>query len=79
MNRRASYSVFCADQDFVYIIDQNGPLSVTNGAEAVVAELIPNYPGKRIMYRDSESQWDELCHDGTQFTDFAPGHPPESA
>lgn len=76
MNSRASYSTVAVDHEFVYIEDCNGPLSVTNDAEAVVAELLKTYPNKRIMYQDSEGQWDELVHNGQRFTDFRPGHRP---
>jgi len=37
-----------------------------------VQELAANYPGFRIIYRDSMGNWDELCHDGALFTGFAP-------
>lgn len=76
MNRRSSYSTVAIDHEFVYIQDCNGPLSVTNDAEVVVAELLKTYPNKRIMYEDSEGNWDELVHNGSHFTDFRPGHPP---
>jgi len=76
MRSRSNYSTVAIDHEFVYIQDCNGPVSVTNDAEAVVMELVDAYPGKRIMYEDSDGQWDELVHDGNQFVDFRPGHPP---
>ncbi len=50
--------------------------SVTNDADAVVAELaesglLPS--GRRLFYFDSEGQKDELIHEGGRFIRFAPG------
>ena len=47
-------------------------MSVTNDAEAVVYELVNKYGNKRIIYKDSDGNWDELLHDGDQFTGFGP-------
>jgi hypothetical protein len=50
----------------VLIIDLNlGAMSVTNGAEKVLAEINANTAGQgivgaKVYYRDSELQWDEL-------------------
>ena len=74
--RESSYIIVGTNDEFVYIADCDGPLSVTNDAEAVVAKLIPLFYGKRIMYRDSMGQWDELMHNGKVFTGFATGHEP---
>ena len=61
----------------VLIEDLNGPMSVTNDAEAVVRELIASGWGAyRFMYKDSMGNWDELLHDGKQFTGFGPGYNP---
>lgn len=65
----------------VWIVDEDrGGVSVTNDASNVVLSLAVNYPGFRIIYRDSMWNWDELCHDGVLFTgyrsarDMAPDH-----
>ncbi len=45
----------------------DGGMSVTNDAEAVVAyltELQRLTAGKHLIYRDTEGRWDELSHDG---------------
>jgi hypothetical protein len=56
----------------VFIIDDNtGRMSVTKDAEAVVAKVNADYPGRRIIYRDSDLNWDELLHDNGRFIDFA--------
>ena len=56
----------------VFLIDDDGDVSVTNDAEAVVAEVNSRYPGYRIVYRDTMFNWDELVHDNGRFTGFAP-------
>lgn len=74
---RADYEVVEVVEDLVFLVDLNrGGCSVTNNAEAVVAEVLASHPGHRIIYRDSIGRWDELCHDGGRFTRFAPwqGH-----
>jgi hypothetical protein len=71
--KRSNYSISRVTEDRVFIIDENdGALSVTNDAENVVRELNGAYPGKRIIYRDSMLQWDELIHRDGEFVDFAP-------
>ena len=62
---------------WVLIEDLNGPMSITNDAEAVVQDLLlRGYSNSRILYRDSMDQWDELLHNGIEFTDFGPGYTP---
>jgi len=71
---RAHFSIFRRDPNAVLITDNNdGAMSVTNNAEAVVEWLITQFnlgPGTRIIYRDCDGRWDELKHDGSEFTDF---------
>lgn len=59
-------------EDAIFIIDLKRGMSVTNDADAVVAEVLRLHPGKRIVYRDTLGSWDELRHDGLGFTGFAP-------
>lgn len=69
------FTIRLADDSFVAITDEcdtHGGRSVTNAAEEVVAFLLPLYPGRRIIYRDTEGRWDELAHDGKKFTGFKP-------
>lgn len=72
MKRRAHYEFVAIASDHVVIEDRNGPLSVTNDAENVVAELLSKFGNKRIFYYDTMGNRDELCHDGKKFTHFAP-------
>ena len=64
----------------IEVRDIDGAVSVTNDAEAVVLHCLSqycqfgeNYP---IYYQDTEGSWDELKHDGTKFTGFSFGVPP---
>ncbi len=54
----------------VWIVDLDGPISVTNDAEAVCRELNAAHPAHRIFYRDTEGFWDELVHQDGRFIDF---------
>lgn len=74
-NRRAHYDIVKTAAGIVWIRDrvEDGVISVTNDAENVVKELHCRYPGFRVIYQDTEGEWDELKHDGLgTFTGFAP-------
>jgi len=87
---RAIYRVVsCGISDrgnVVLIRDLDGPVSVTNDAEAVVEEMLQwqkvnlpesTFKGREfiIHYIDTDGRRDRLLHDGTKFTDFAPVDP----
>lgn len=60
---------------FIEDVGHGHTRSVTNDAEAVVYELMNKYafpPNIRIVYKDSDGRWDELLHDGDQFSGFGP-------
>src|ERR1700722_18967512 len=67
----AVYQVTGVLRDRVFIVDLNGPRSVTNDAEAVVTCMNRRYKGMRVIYRDTTGRWDELKHSNGVFTDFA--------
>jgi len=69
---RANFIVDHVTAEIVFIIDQDDGMSVTNDAEAVCEFLNNRYPGRRIVYRDTMGQWDELGHKDGVFTDFLP-------
>lgn len=58
--------------------DQNDifqTMTITNDAEAVVRALLAEgslKPGQKLIYRDTEGDWDELRHDGEKFIGFGP-------
>lgn len=82
MGRSANYSVVQGRftiAEFLVIRDV-GPwdehLTVTNDAEAVVAELLRTgilMNGQRLLYYDSGGALDELLIVGGKFSGFAPG------
>lgn len=72
---KAVFSIKEVTPTMVFIMDMCNELntkSITNDAEAVVADVHHRYPGRRIIYRDSDSNWDELVHDNGVFVNFAP-------
>jgi hypothetical protein len=84
---RARYGmVFFPDKHVVVIIDEYEDAiptrTVTNDAEAVIADLVRDKwlpEGDRVVYRDTEGQWDELLVKDGRFAGFAflgkPGEP----
>ena len=56
----------------VWIEDCDGHVSVTNDAEAVCRHLQHDFPGYRIIYRDTDGNWDELVHRDGVFERYAP-------
>ena len=68
---KADVEVVVHTADRVFIKDLNlGNMSITNDAENVVETVLRWHPGKRIIYQDSEGQWDELCHENGEFSGF---------
>ena len=63
--------------DYLYIIDTGvEERSVTHDAAAVLEFLTENYGlgNRRLIYRDSTGQNDEILHENGRFKGFAPGH-----
>jgi hypothetical protein len=78
LTRRADYELVKVSPEIVWIRDQNlGNISVTDDAEGVCRRVWHDYPGRRIIYQDSQGYWDELKHYGGKFTGFAPARGPE--
>lgn len=55
----------------VWITDDGVGKSVTNDAERVCVELDRRYPGHRIIYRDTDGNWDELIVRNGEFAGFS--------
>jgi hypothetical protein len=56
----------------VYLADaDDGAMSITNDAEAVVKYYAKQFPLCRIVYKDTMGIWDELKHKDGVFTGFA--------
>lgn len=61
MNTRSDYEIVCVQEDKIFLVDLDlGNRSVTNDAERVYIEINRNFPGKRIIYRDTLGMWDEI-------------------
>jgi len=81
MKRRAHWHFHKIDHErkIVFIIDDDGPVSVTNMAEQVTSEAIgededgTDTSAYRLFYRDTMGNWDELVHTRGVFINFAPG------
>lgn len=71
MRIRCSFSLHNLTDGHVAILDNDHGMSVTNDAEAVVEHLLAEYgPDRRIFYRDTQGDWDELKHDGKRFRNY---------
>jgi len=58
---RAEYDIVYIDDSKVYLIDLDlGSKSITNDAELVYEDIQKQFPGKRVIYKDSMGQWDEI-------------------
>lgn len=72
---RATWSVLTSQQmpSIVWIVDHDGPVSITNDAEAVCFAVHRMYPNHLIIYSDTMGQWDELVyrHTDGKFLRFA--------
>jgi len=63
--------------EYIYIIDISKDLkSVTNSVDEVLLFLFKNCQlgDRRLIYRDSMGQIDEIKHENGLFKGFAPGH-----
>lgn len=70
---RAQIEIVKNDPTVLVINDLDGTRSVTNDAEDVVKFLISSNlleKGKRLIYRDTESTYDEIIHNGIEFVAF---------
>lgn len=56
--KRSKYEILYVGENRIFLVDLNGPVSVTNDAENVFAEVYKE--GHRIIYRDSMGCWDEI-------------------
>lgn len=70
---RSSYDVARVDpaRKIVWIVDRDVEKSVTKDAERVCEELNRLHPGHRIIYRDTDKNWDELVHLDGHFNHYA--------
>jgi hypothetical protein len=74
----AEFTIERETPEYIYILDtgHTHTQTVTNDAEAVIETLARNHSlgERRVFYKDSDGQVDELLHAGPQFTGFKAGH-----
>jgi hypothetical protein len=73
---RSSYSV-TEQGEFLCLVDSGHGRSITNDAEAVIADLAAaghDLAARRVLYRDTMGYWDELVVKDGRFSHFAPIH-----
>lgn len=58
--KRSTYEIVLIEDDRVFIVDLDQGKSVTNDAENVWREVQSNFPGRRLIYRDTMNRWDEI-------------------
>jgi hypothetical protein len=68
----ATFEVIKVTGDVVWIRDLDRGRSITNDAERVCDELAIEYGNRRIIYRDTDGEWDEFVHEHGRFLSFAP-------
>ena len=64
-------------QDILFIRDLDGPVSVTNDAENVLAYIESQWPGRRVVYQGTDGEWFEIVKTTTWMGEgigFRPWH-----
>lgn len=79
---RASFAIADTSDTDIVIVDLDGPTSVTNDADTVVAFLHQILPcgldEKQLFYRDTQGRFDELKVKKGAFDGFAPCSPAQN-
>jgi hypothetical protein len=66
---------FTIDDKVLVLIDLKHGVSITNGVEAVLRDLhwhMQGLNGYRIIYRDTNDDWEGIAHCGAVFLGFVP-------
>jgi len=78
MELKSEFKIIRSTEEYVYIIDceTDGMKSVTNDAASVVSFLNEKHElgDRRLIYRDSAGQIDEILHKNGRFSGFAAGY-----
>jgi hypothetical protein len=68
----ADFEIIAVEDDRVFVVDLNlGSKSVTNDAEYVWEQVQRQYPNRRLIYRDSEGEWNEILGPDISFRPYA--------
>lgn len=57
---RAHFIITAVRDGIIYLRDLDGPVSITNDAEAVYAAVRANIGPLRVVYEDSYGEWAEI-------------------
>ena len=74
---KSNFVIAHETEQYLYIVDTSVHFdSITNTVESVLSLLYEyhNLGNRRLIYRDSDGQIDEILHINGVFIDFAPGH-----
>jgi hypothetical protein len=78
MEKKSDFGFLEITNDYILIEDIGGryDMSVTNDAENVVQNLYDNHrlENRRLFYKDSSGDTDELVHNNGKFVRFSFGH-----
>jgi len=77
MELKSKFDIVRSTDEYLFIVDSGcDTRTVTNDAANVVRFLTDNYNlgGRRLIYRDSSGQIDEIVHQNGLFIKFAPGY-----
>jgi len=74
---KSKFLIEYVSSEYMYIVDTGvSDRSVTNDVEAVLSYLSEHHGlgNRRLIYRDSQGEVDEIIRDNGVFKSFAPGH-----
>lgn len=75
MKNHADYEIVRVEDDKVFIVDLDlGNISVTNDASNVYREINNNFPNRRLIYRDTLGNWDEIVINKNLSVEYLPYH-----
>lgn len=72
---KSTFSVPVENEEFIILVDHDEGCSVTNDAENVIRWLDENLDGglgqRKVYYRDTSGEYDELVHDNVNFKSYS--------
>jgi len=67
-----TFSIYEVTDDAIFISDNDDGVTITNNAKGVVFDIWKRYGDRRVIYRDTMGNWDELVHIKGVFLHYAP-------
>ncbi|HCL5581071.1 TPA: hypothetical protein N2N40_002499 [Citrobacter freundii] len=72
---KSTFSVPVKNEEFIILVDLDEGMSVTNDAENVIRWLDENLDGglgqRKVYYRDTSGEYDELVHENVNFKNYS--------